>query len=83
MSLTHAYVGVDTGPTHLMSCFDIPLVGLYHCYSPSRLIGPLEHPCFYPVDHPNPYPCPEETPMAAIGVNLAFAAVERALSGSA
>lgn len=79
MSRTHLYIGVDTGPTHLMSCFDIPLVGLYHCYSPSRLIGPLEHPCFYPVDHPHAHPCPEETPMSAIGVDTVFAAVERAL----
>ena len=80
MSLTHLYVGVDTGPTHLMGCFNIPLVGLYHCYSPSRLIGPLEHPCFYPVDHPQLHPCPEATPMAAISVDAVFAAVERAFA---
>ena len=79
MSLTHLYVGVDTGPTHVMGCFDIPLVVMYHCHSPSRLLGPLEHPCFYPVDHPHAHPCPEETPMAAIGVDTVFAAVERAL----
>jgi heptosyltransferase-3 len=30
MSCLNAYVGVDTGPTHIMSSFDIPLVGLYH-----------------------------------------------------
>ena len=80
MSLSHANIGVDTGPTHLMGCFDIPLVGLYHCYSPSRLIGALEHPCFYPVDHPRAYPCSEETPMAEITVDTVFAAVERALA---
>jgi len=79
MSLTHLYVGVDTGPTHIMGCFDIPLIALYHCHSPSRLLGPLEHPCFYPVDHPRAHPCPEETPMSAIGVDNVFAAVERAL----
>ena len=79
MSHTHLYVGVDTGPTHVMGCFDIPLVVMYHCHSPSRLLGPLEHPCFYPVDHPHAHPCPEETPMAAIGVDTVFAAVERAL----
>jgi heptosyltransferase III len=80
MSLTHLYVGVDTGPTHIMGCFDIPLVALYHCRSPSRLLGALEHPCFYPVDHPHGHPCPEETPMADIGVDAVFAAVERALA---
>ena len=79
MSLTHLYVGVDTGPTHIMGCFDILLVAMYHCHSPSALLGPLEHPCFYPVDHPRAHPCPEETPMAAIGVEAVFAAVERAL----
>ncbi len=80
MSQTHLYVGVDTGPTHIMGCFDIPLVALYHCHSPSRLLGPLEHPCFYPVDHPHAHPCREDTPMAAISVDTVFAAVERALA---
>lgn len=79
MSRTQLCVGVDTGPTHMMSCFDIPLVGIYHCYSPSRLIGALEHPCFYPVDHPRPHGCAVETPMAEITVEAVFAAVERAL----
>ena len=80
MSRTQLYVGVDTGPTHLMSCFDIPLVALYHCYSPSRLIGALEHPRYFPVDHPRPHPCSIETPMAEIGVDAVLAAVERALA---
>ena len=79
MSRTDLYVGVDTGPTHIMGCFDIPLVGLYHCYSPSSLIGALEHPCYYPVDHPRPHGCAVETPMSEIAVETVFAAVERAL----
>jgi heptosyltransferase-3 len=79
MSRTQLYVGVDTGPTHMMGCFDIPLVGLYHCHSPSRLVGALEHPCFYPVDHPRPWRCAVETPMAEITVETVFAAAERAL----
>lgn len=79
MSRMHLYVGVDTGPTHIMSCFDVPLVGLYHCFSPSRLIGPLEHPCFYPVDHPRPQPCAVETPMVEITVDAVSAVVERAM----
>lgn len=80
MGLTDLYVGVDTGPTHIMSAFDIPLVGLYHCFSPSRLIGALEHPCFYPVDHPWPYPCETDTPMAEIAVDTVHAAARRALA---
>lgn len=79
MSLTQLYVGVDTGPTHIMSAFDVPLVGLYHCYSPSRLIGALDHPCFFPVDHPRPYGCATDTPMAEISVDVVYAAVQRAL----
>jgi len=79
MSLTQLYVGVDTGPTHMMSCFDIPLVGLYHCHAPSRHLGALGHPCFYPVDHPRQHGCTVETPMAEITVDAVYAAVERAL----
>jgi heptosyltransferase III len=80
MSCTDLYVGVDTGPTHIMSAFDIPLVGLYHCYSPSRLIGALDHPKFYPVDHPRANGCTTETPMAEISVETVLAAVRRALA---
>jgi heptosyltransferase-3 len=79
MSCTDLYVGVDTGPTHIMSAFDIPLVGLYHCYSPSRLIGALDHPKFHPVDHPRPYGCAMETPMAEISVASVLGAVRCAL----
>lgn len=80
MSLTDLYVGVDTGPTHLMSAFDIPLVGLYHCLSSSQHTGPLEHPCFYSVEHPRaPLNCNERAPMAEISLDAVLAAVSRAL----
>lgn len=81
MTLTDLYVGVDTGPTHIMSAFDIPLVALYHCISPSTLTGPLEHPCAYLVDHPaSREHCAETTAMADITVDTVFAQVERALT---
>jgi heptosyltransferase-3 len=80
MSITDLYLGVDTGPTHVMSAFDVPLVGLYHCFSPGRLIGPLDHPCFYAVDHPRPYPCATETTMAEIPVETVYVAMQRALA---
>lgn len=80
MSRVHLYIGVDTGPTHMMSCFDIPLVALYHCYSPSRLIGALDHPRYFPVDHPRAHPCSIDTPMSEISVDTVLAAVERALA---
>lgn len=81
MTLTDLYVGVDTGPTHIMSAFDIPLVALYHCISSSKLTGPLEHPCAYLIDHPAVRErCTETSKMADIAVDTVFAEVERALT---
>jgi heptosyltransferase-3 len=81
MSLTDLYIGVDTGPTHIMSAFDIPLVGLYHCLSSSKLTGPLEHPRLYAIDHPRlGKDCTEHSPMAEIRVETVFAQVARALT---
>lgn len=82
MSRLDAYIGVDTGPTHLMSAFDIPLVGLYHGFSRSELIAPLEHPCFFPVDHPLAGPgCSTDASMADIAVDRVWRAVQQALAG--
>ena len=82
MSLTDLYIGVDTGPTHIMSAFDIPFIGLYHCLSPSRQVGPLEHPCAYVLDHPrlDGADCTEQSPVAEISVDAVFAQVRRALA---
>lgn len=81
MSRLDLYIGVDTGPTHLMSSFDIPLVGLYHGFSRSELIAPLEHPCFRAIDHPLAGPgCSEEVPMSDIPVDRVFEAAQAALA---
>jgi len=81
MSLTDLYVGLDTGPTHLMSAFDVPLVALYHCRIPSRQIAPLDHPCLYALDHPRlGGDCTESTPMSEITVDAVLAQVRRALT---
>lgn len=81
MSLTDLYIGVDTGPTHIMSAFDIPIVGLYHCLSSSRLTGPLDHPCLYALDHPRTgRDCTEQTPMSEISIEAVLAQVRRALA---
>jgi heptosyltransferase III len=81
MSKLDLYVGVDTGPTHLMSTFDIPLVALYHGYSRSELIGPLEHPCCFAIDHPLAGPnCPIDAAMADITFEQVFAKVEQAMA---
>lgn len=81
MSLTDLYVGLDTGPTHLISAFDIPLIALYHCAIPSRQIAPLDHPCLYVIDHPKlGADCNESTPMSEITVDNVFSQVRRALA---
>ena len=81
MTLTDLYVGVDTGPTHIASAFDVPMVALYHCLSSSRLTGPLEHPCAYLIDHPaTARDCSESSPMAEISVDVVFATVRQALA---
>jgi heptosyltransferase-3 len=81
MSRLDIYIGVDTGPTHLVSAFNVPLVALYHGFSRSELIAPLEHPCFYPVDHPRAGPeCSTEASMADISVDHVWQAVEQALT---
>lgn len=83
MSRLDLYIGVDTGPTHLMSAFDIPLVGLYHGFSRSELIAPLEHPCFFAVDHPQAGPnCSTEASMADISVDAVFVRVCAALAAA-
>jgi len=75
------YVGVDTGPTHIMGALDRPMVALYHCYSPSRLLAPLERPRCYVVDHPRAAQgCSPDTPMAEIPVDLVWSRVQQALA---
>lgn len=75
------YVGVDTGPTHIMGALDRPMVALYHCYSPSRLLAPMQRPRCYAVDHPRAAQgCSPETPMAEIPVDLVWSRVQQALA---
>ena len=81
MSVTDLYIGVDTGPTHLMSTYDIPMVALYHCLSSSAHTGPLDHPMAYLLDHPSTgtADCHETTTMADISVDDVMNKVEQAL----
>lgn len=80
MNRIDLYVGVDTGPTHIMGALHRPMVALYHGYSPSRVLAPLDHPCFYAVDHPLADRCTPEAAMAGISVDSVWQAVEQALS---
>ena len=81
MSRLDLYVGVDTGPTHIMGALEPPMVALYHCYSPSRLLAPLERAACYVVDHPRAAEgCGPETPMAEIAVETVWQKVLEALA---
>ena len=73
MSKIDFYIGVDTGPTHVMSSFDIPLLVLYHCLSPSTYVGPLDHPYATLIDHTTTSSsCTENTPLSEISVETVF-----------
>lgn len=80
MSQLHAYAGVDTGPTHIMSTFDIPLIGLYHALSKTHHTGPLQHPRDYCINHPaDEAGADDNIPMADITVDQVYAQLVRAL----
>lgn len=81
MNRVDLYIGVDTGPTHLMGAMQRPMVALYHGYSPSRVLAPLDHPCLYAIDHPLADRCTPEADMAEITVGRVWAAVQQALGG--
>jgi heptosyltransferase-3 len=83
MSQTDLYVGLDTGPTHIMSAFDIPLVVLHHCRIPGRYVAPLGHPLCESIDHPRlgKGDCTDDAPMSEISVDTVMAAVTRLLAG--
>lgn len=84
MSRLDLYIGVDTGPTHIMSAFDIPMIALYHCISPSTLTGPLEHPLCHAIDHPDTGGrCTEASSMGDIPVERVFGHVAAVLDGRA
>lgn len=51
MSKVNLYIGVDTGPSHIMSTFDIPMVVLFHCLSSNLHTGAINHPYYFPINH--------------------------------
>jgi heptosyltransferase-3 len=82
MNEVDLYIGVDTGPTHVMGALHKPMVAMYHGYSPSRLLAPLEHPCLWAVDHPRAGQggSPDDYPMADVSVEFVYARVREALA---
>lgn len=76
------YIGVDTGPTHIMGALHRPMVSLYHPTAPSRALAPLGHPCCVAVDHPlADKGASFDTPMADISVDMMWQHVSDALAG--
>jgi heptosyltransferase-3 len=80
MSKMDLYVGVDTGPSHIMSAFDIPMVVLFHCLSSNLHTGAIEHPCYFPVNHESEE-CNEYSSMKDIPVSTVITSVIKALDG--
>ena len=80
MSELDLYVGVDTGPTHIMGALEPPMIAFYHSHSPARLLAPLERPACYVIDHPRAgRDSSLEAPMSEISVDTVWAKVEEAL----
>ena len=80
MQQTDLYIGVDTGPTHLFSALQKPMVALYHPSLPSALFKPLQHSALHAIDHPLAGPKADQTiPIGDIKVETVFAAVADAL----
>jgi heptosyltransferase-3 len=67
LSLVDLYIGVDTGPTHIMSAFNIPMIVMYHCASPAKIYGPLQHPCANLIQHTTQKKiCKEESSLSEV-----------------
>lgn len=79
MSLLNLYVGVDTGPTHMMSAFNVPMVSLYHGKFPSQYYSPIGHPHSIVIDHPKQDKCSENDSMADISVDNVFSKLKKFL----
>jgi heptosyltransferase-3 len=77
------YVGVDTGPTHLAGAIGVPMVALYHCFSPGRLLAPLDRDKLRVVEHPGlDAGGTIHSEMAEISIQSVWEAVEAMLKNS-
>jgi heptosyltransferase-3 len=79
MSKTRLYFGVNTGPSHIMSTFNIPMIVLFHCKLKSEIYGALEHPHYFAIDHPNKKNCSETSAMSDISVKTVLEAADSVL----
>ena len=72
MAMIDLYVGVDTGPSHMMSAFDVPMLTMYHGIFPSKYYAPIGHPYSVALDHPKIDKCSENDSMEDISVDNVF-----------
>ena len=80
MSETDAYVGVDTGPTHLFGALQKPMVVMYHPTLPSGLFKPLQHSALLAIDHPLAgRTSDQEISIGEISVDVVFSALSNLL----
>jgi heptosyltransferase-3 len=75
MACLDYYIGVDTGPTHIMGALHKPMLAMYHPYSPSQNLMPLEHPALTVIDHPQAGQVGPEASMAAVSVDTVWQAL--------
>lgn len=73
------YVGVDTGPTHIMGTMNKPMVVMYHSFASSSLLKPLENHNFIAIDHPVSKHGESNTNMSDISVKQVFDVVKTCL----
>lgn len=73
MNTLDYYIGVDTGPTHIMGALQRPMMTFYHPYSPSPNLCPLDHPALTVIDHPLAGKVGPEASMSDVSVDSVWA----------
>lgn len=72
MNMLDYYIGVDTGPTHIMGALHRPMMSMYHPSSPSEFLAPLNHPALTVIDHPSAGLVGPEASMAELTVDAVW-----------
>lgn len=80
MNCLDYYIGVDTGPTHIMGALGRPMMAFYHPSSPAHMLQPLQHPALTAVDHPLAGLVGPEASMDGLTVESVWAQLEPALA---
>lgn len=79
MSKINLYIGVDTGPTHIVGTMNIPMIVMYHSFASSNLLKPLENKKFIAIDHPLNEHGNDDVSMNDISVEEVFLNVKKVL----